>query len=327
MPTIWDLLPVSPWPTQPFTPPDNPDQGSAWAPSPAAPWESATSTPDYLAPDALASSGPWDDDRCRQMLADAKRASDFVNWTFGPPSVAPRAPTAAPIRALWPATPSGDNAYPDTHASPWDGAEEPAAPSGNSLGMAARRNLSGSPPTNPDSRQPPAGILDDAGTFGARAATAARTVGLGASAAASALATAILLGLTTRTARPEDDEFHPQYVVRGGESKPKDLRENYQNLKDVEMPGLYGMSSSSAPELSVDQIAAVARYPNGQISYTIVPEVNALGYDVLPTPILKNPLHASIVDAPGISELSDDRAAALSVLFRRHIIPNPYRAP
>jgi hypothetical protein len=71
----------------------------------------------------------------------------------------------------------------------------------------------------------------------------------------------------------------------------------------------------------------VARYPNGEISYTIVPEVNALGYDVLPTPILKNPLHASIVDAPGISELSDDRAAALSVLFRRHIIPNPYRAP
>jgi hypothetical protein len=70
------------------------------------------------------------------MLADAKRASDFVNWTFGPPSVAPRAPTAAPIRALWPASPSGDNAYPDTHASPWDEAEEPAAPSGSLLGMA-----------------------------------------------------------------------------------------------------------------------------------------------------------------------------------------------
>jgi hypothetical protein len=136
MPIIWDLLPASPWPTQSFTPPGNPDQGSAWAASPAAPWESATSTPDYLAPDALASSEPWDDDRYRQMLADAKRASDFVNWTFGPPSVAPRAPTAAPIRALWPASPSGDNAYPDTHASPWDEAEEPAAPSGSLLGMA-----------------------------------------------------------------------------------------------------------------------------------------------------------------------------------------------
>jgi hypothetical protein len=134
-----------------------------------------------------------------------------------------------------------------------------------------------------------------------------RTAGLGASAAASALATAILLGLTTRTARPEDDEFHPQYVVRGGESKPKDLKENYRDLNGVGMPGLYGMSSSSAPESSVDQIAAVARYPNGRISYTIVPEVNALGYGVAPTPRRENPLH--------------------SALFRRHIIPNPNRAP
>jgi hypothetical protein len=108
---------------------------------------------------------------------------------------------------------------------------------------------------------------------------------------------------------------------------PRRREENYQDLKDVGMRGLYGMSSSSATELSVDQIAAVARYPNGKISYTIVPEVNALGYGVAPTPHRENPLHATIVDAPGISELSDDRAEALSALFRRHIIPNPYRAP
>jgi hypothetical protein len=321
MPIIWDLLPASPWPTQSFTPPGNPDQGSAWAASPAA----ATSTPDYLASDALASSGPWDDDRYRQMLADAKRASDFVNWTFGPPSVAPRAPTAAPIRALWPASPSGDNAYPDTHASPWDEAEEPAAPSGSLLGMAGGHNPSGSPPTNLDSWQPPAGIPGEAGSIGARAVTAARTVGLGASAAASALATAILLGLTTRTARPEDDEFHPQYVVRGGTSEPRYLQRNYQELSKIGLRGIYGMSSSSAPNLEVDQIAAAAKYPNPEISYTIVPEVNALGYGVVPTPNKDNSLHASIVDTPGTSNLSDDRAAALSALFARHIIPNPYQ--
>lgn len=35
-----------------------------------------------------------------------------------------------------------------------------------------------------------------------------------------ALATASLLATTTRTAEPEDDEFHPQYVVRGGPSSP-----------------------------------------------------------------------------------------------------------
>jgi hypothetical protein len=70
-----------------------------WSPSAGAPWESAASTSAYPAPDAPASSGPWDDDRYRQMLADAKRASDFVAWTFGAPNATPRAPAAAPMQA------------------------------------------------------------------------------------------------------------------------------------------------------------------------------------------------------------------------------------
>src|SRR6266436_6324583 len=77
MPTFWDMQPAGLWPTQPSIPLIDPEQGSGWAPSTAAPWESAASTPDYLGPASLTSWGPWDDDRYRQMLADAKRASDF----------------------------------------------------------------------------------------------------------------------------------------------------------------------------------------------------------------------------------------------------------
>jgi len=98
MPTIWDLLPASLWPMQPFTPPGNPDQASSWSLSLAAPWEAAASTPDYLTPDAPSPSGPWNDDRYRQMLADAKRASDFTAWTFGPPNATPRAAAAPSLR-------------------------------------------------------------------------------------------------------------------------------------------------------------------------------------------------------------------------------------
>jgi hypothetical protein len=79
-----------------------------------------------------------------------------------------------------------------------------------------------------------------------------------------------------------------------------------------------------APGLSVDQIAAAARYPNGTISYTIVPELNGLGYRVVPTGNTGNPLHASIVLPAGQSVLTDEQAAALSALFR--VAPNPYRS-
>jgi hypothetical protein len=120
MPTIWDLLPASLWPTQPFIPAVNPDQGPGWALSPAAPWDSAASSPNHLAPDAMASLG-WsapvasfagpsqlgayrhpdvaDEERYQQMLADAKRASDFVRWTFGPPRDARRALSEGTARA------------------------------------------------------------------------------------------------------------------------------------------------------------------------------------------------------------------------------------
>jgi hypothetical protein len=99
MPSFWDLRPASLWPTQPFIPPGNPRQDAAWSPRTGVPWESAASSPDHLVPDAPASSWPWDDDRYRQMLADAKRASEFARWVFGPPSATSRLSTAPSLRA------------------------------------------------------------------------------------------------------------------------------------------------------------------------------------------------------------------------------------
>jgi hypothetical protein len=86
------------------------------------------------------------------------------------------------------------------------------------------------------------------------------------------------------------------------------------------------MSSTSSPNMSVDQLAAVARYPNREISFTIVPELNGLGYRVEPTPRPpRNPLHATIFLPPGQTELSDEQAKALSSIFK--IERNPYQAP
>ncbi len=57
MPTFWDMQPAGLWPTQPSIPPIDPEQGSGWAPSTAAPWESAASTPDFGTPAAPRTAG------------------------------------------------------------------------------------------------------------------------------------------------------------------------------------------------------------------------------------------------------------------------------
>jgi hypothetical protein len=126
MASIFDLMPASLWPVQPFIPPFDPAQptmwpsgASGWTPPPSSPapgWsaisadappaaDSSVSDWDRAMRQALAAQrdvpsdpgvggiAPYD-----QMLADAKRAHDFVRWVLGPPS----APLAQPVGAAMP---------------------------------------------------------------------------------------------------------------------------------------------------------------------------------------------------------------------------------
>ena len=84
-----------------------------------------------------------------------------------------------------------------------------------------------------------------------------------------------------------------------------------------------GFSVTTAPGMSVEQLALTANYPNGQIGWTTVSELAKLGVPVLPTPFLPGmPLHGTaVVPIP----LDPARAAQISELFNR--IPNPARKP
>jgi Colicin/Pyocin-S2, DNase domain len=137
MPSIWDLLPASAWPVQPFVWPLDPmrpppwpqtvsPQPSAssapafgWAPAPAAAasapafgWASASpappSAPAYSGapdPDAFLGAFPHaevDPARTARLAEDARRAYEFTRWAFGPPSRPAgqtRAPAAGPDEA------------------------------------------------------------------------------------------------------------------------------------------------------------------------------------------------------------------------------------
>src|SRR5580658_2111544 len=118
MPSIFDLMPANWWPVQPFIPPPDPAQPTAW-PSWASGWTPAVPSPPPHWPtaaadvpaDADSSVSEWDRAMRQalaaqagatrdpdiggiasdQALADAKRAHDFVRWVLGPPS-APQAP-------------------------------------------------------------------------------------------------------------------------------------------------------------------------------------------------------------------------------------------
>jgi hypothetical protein len=119
MASIFDLMPASLWPVQPFMPPFDPAQPTMW-PSGTPGWMSAPPSPPpgwpTISADAPSDSSVSDWDRVMrqalaaqsgatldpgvggvassdQMLADAKRAHDFIRWVLGPPS----APQAQPI--------------------------------------------------------------------------------------------------------------------------------------------------------------------------------------------------------------------------------------
>jgi len=61
------------------------------------------------------------------------------------------------------------------------------------------------------------------------------------------------------------DKDNPNWVVRAGQAKPQDLQKGYGEHRGA--PGIYGVSVQYQPGLTVDELAAAGRFPNGQISY------------------------------------------------------------
>jgi hypothetical protein len=68
MATIWDLIPASAWPMDPFLPPSR-SRDNALRDSPLA-----------------------NDDPYRRMYENAKRAHDLVTWLVQPPTMKPQPP-------------------------------------------------------------------------------------------------------------------------------------------------------------------------------------------------------------------------------------------
>jgi hypothetical protein len=114
---------------------------------------------------------------------------------------------------------------------------------------------------------------------------------------------------------PQSQRKPPQYVIRGGMASPQNLITG-----STLVPGtnLSGFSVTSAPGMSVNQLAMAANYQNGQISYTTTADLGAIGVPVVPTPSDNNALHATaVVPVP----LDPTRAAQISGVFTR--IANP----
>ena len=116
---------------------------------------------------------------------------------------------------------------------------------------------------------------------------------------------------------PQSQRTPPQYVVRGGVAAPANL---IQGSSPVDPPyqNLTGFSVTTAPGMSVTQLALSRNYPNKQISYTTVGALQGIGVPVRPTPFPNNPLHGTaLVPVP----LDPARAAQISALFSQ--MPNP----
>lgn len=112
-------------------------------------------------------------------------------------------------------------------------------------------------------------------------------------------------------------DTYTQYVIRGGLATPQNLMTG-----STPVPGtnLSGFSVTTAPDMSVTQLAAVANYPNAMISYTTTAALEGIGVPVVPTPSAANALHATaVVPVP----LDPAKAAQISAAFAR--IPNPSR--
>lgn len=135
------------------------------------------------------------------------------------------------------------------------------------------------------------------------------------SAPAAALAAGIVVATTTTLGNGE----MPQYVIRGGIPSPENL---IRSAGPVASPYelLTGISVTTAPGLTVAQLAAAANYPNRQIGYTTVQALAAIRVGVAATPFERMPLHGTmVVSIP----LDPSLAARISAVFTQ--ILNPAR--
>jgi RHS repeat-associated protein len=137
------------------------------------------------------------------------------------------------------------------------------------------------------------------------------------------LAAVIWLGTATETAPgtlSDSDRNRlnqPQYAIRGGLASP-------DSLTSGTGPAPYGMtgfSVTTAPGRSPYELAMIANYPNPTVSVTTVQALNALGYEVVPTPLPGQPLHATVNTGGPLSRAAAEQlAGAFGVKFAN---PNP----
>ncbi|MBS0219459.1 MAG: hypothetical protein JSR91_01835 [Proteobacteria bacterium] len=107
-----------------------------------------------------------------------------------------------------------------------------------------------------------------------------------------------------------------QYVLRGGLAAPANLQQGVGVVTGYEP--MTGFSVTSAPNMTLDQLAKYAQYPNAMISFTTTRDLANMGYPVAPTPLNRpdgpDPLH-STVQTP--MPLPDAEAQAISKAFAR----------
>ena len=110
------------------------------------------------------------------------------------------------------------------------------------------------------------------------------------SAASRALgAISATLSLSGDTAKTNE-----QYVIRGGLAAPENLIRGSVQVK-APYQNLTGFSVTTAPGMTIGQLARAAQYENRMISFTTVEELATIGIVVAPTPFPGMPLHGTVV--------------------------------
>jgi hypothetical protein len=122
--------------------------------------------------------------------------------------------------------------------------------------------------------------------------------------------------------RPENAE--PDWVIRGGVATVEQLVNGASPI--LNDPGFCEISAAFQPGLTVEELAALSRFPNAQISVTTRDAVLAAGaLDVRRTPG-RNPVHADII-VPCMPDGTPDRQVVESLVSVFAQRPNPARGP